>query len=290
MNTLLEAHAVFTPFGIRFWDPVMDTKISDGLIVKAHPVDHPSEQVTAYRTHSGVYTFSHLPGMRDIEYGVIDIEEAVSPASTYEKDFVISVSDLRQRYLSVSFRTTLPLPHRGVFLSDVSGSPASNSIKGFYLYSTSSRSVPNTLALVRGELREAENQNKPAAHALVRITTEDGDSWFGLADDNGEYVVVMPYPRLQDEFDGSPQTVRLPLHEHEWNLELEIFYSPLSREVLPSSDIPAYASILGQTQASLVPTLNASPAALVSQMSIQLNYFKSTITRTDGLPYLLVAS
>lgn len=286
MLSVQEKFSQFSPLGIRFWDPVEDRQIVDGLQITARAAVGISRKFHSLKTHSGVYTFSSLPGLYDVETGVLSPEEAI--AADDQRQFIIEISDRLNRYLDVAFTIALPLPYRGLFLSDGTGSPVENSPKGFYLYSSANRRLAGHYARVRGQLRN-QLTGQPATHALVRVITESGESWFGLADAEGQFIVAMPFPDLSAGFGGSPATAQVPLHEQSWNIDLEVAYSPTTLELLPGTDIPNYTSILNQTTANIFPSDPEESASTVTQLSLLLEFNQPTVTRTDGQSVLFVS-
>lgn len=291
MLSVQERFSRFTPLGIRFWDPVADCQIVDGLHVTARAAAGianvgSARKFRSIKTRGSVYSFSNLPGLYDVEIGIVSPEEAITNGD--QRQFVIEINDRLNRYLDVAFTVALPLPYRGLFLSDGSGSPVENSPKGFYLYSSASRRLAGQYAQVRGQLRD-QLTGQPAAHALVRVITENGESWFGIADTEGQFTVAMPFPDLSAGFGGSPATAQVPLHEQSWNIDLEIGYSPTTLELLPGTDIPNYTSILNQTTANIFPSDPEVSASTVTQLSLLLEFNQPTVTRTDGQSYLFVS-
>jgi hypothetical protein len=287
MLATAEIFSHFTPLGIRFWDPVTDRQIVDGLNVTAYPLENPNKRVNSFRTRSNIYSFSHLPGMRDLELEITPIDAIPSPPQ--QKPFVIQIKDSLNRYIDVSFKTALPLSYSGVFLTRISGSPAQESPRGFYLYSSVSRNLPNIYAVVRGELVDNVT-GASASHALIKVLTEDNETWFGIADEKGRFVVVFPYPNLADGFGGSPSALRGPLHEQSWNINLEICYSPSSQKVIPGSTVPVYPSILKQSVANIFPFDTAVSSPSLAQLPLLLEFNQPTITKTDGQHILFVSS
>jgi len=280
-----EKLVTYTPLGIRLWDPVVDRQIKDALLVTAKPVLMPQKIVHAAPTLGGVYAFSHLPGMRGVEYGY---EQATdSPPSRH--GFVIEINDSLNRYVSVAFHVELPLSYPGPFLSNSVGSPGNSLPKGVYLYSSISRNMSSNMAVIRGELLEYESR-KPAAHALLKVQTESGESWYGIADEHGRYAIVFPYPDLQEGFGGSPLSLSSkPLHEQRWELELSIFYSPSSRQNLPGTALPNYLTILNQGAAMIWPRLASDEGVPISQLTLPLSYHRPAVAKTGELSKLLIS-
>lgn len=287
MYQVIEKISTYTPLGIRFWDPVLDNQIRDALTVTARPEFSPRPVITAYRTRSGVYAFNGLSNMRDIEHGSSRADSVSSPPTSHS--FVIEVRDERRRYVDVGFKVDLPLSYKGLFLSNLPSSPPSGSPKGFNLYSAATRTPPALVTAVRGELF-AIAADKPAAHALVRITTEDGFSWFGLADEQGRFAAVMPYPTLIDGIGGSPTANnRKPLYEQTWNLAIEVLFEPTHLQELPGSRMKDYKSILNQSQAQIWPISPKKGGLPIANQHVQLEFGKEVILKTAGLSKLLVS-
>jgi len=286
MSVTLEELYKFTPLGIRLWDPVFDRQISDALTVSIHPLASVDQKVYAYRTIGDVYTFSHIRGLWDIEFGLTQAD-AASPPDT--RQYVVNISDRSRRYNEVSFLVGLPLPYQGVFLSNHNASPSTTAPKGLYLYSSPMRVVPGWMALVRGELVN-QSSGQPAAWALLKLTAEGGETHYGIADAKGRFIVMFAYPVLVEGFGGSPSTPgHRPLSEQSWNLDLEVFYSPGSQISQPGSEVPDYVSILTQQSADIWTEQPGPGVLAVAALPVQLEFRKAIIVRTEGLSALLVS-
>jgi len=286
--TVFEEINTFTPLGIRLWDPVFDRKIDDAISITATPVINPRKKIKATRTISGIYSFPHLPGMRDIEYEYDDHEITDSPVNRYE--FVIEVTDERKRFIDVAFSVELPLPYSGVFLTNIPGSPTGNIPKGLHLYSSNTRKLPANMAAFRGELLQHDSR-QPAAHALLRLQQESGESWYGIADKNGFYAIVFPYPELIKDLDSSPAgAMSGSLYDQSWELTLSVFYSPSTWQNLQGADTPNYLSILSQQAAGIWPQPASEGGSAISELPVTLQYQKATSIKTNGLSELLISS
>lgn len=287
MYQLIEKISTYTPLGIRFWDPVLDNQIRDALMVTARPQFSPRPVITAYLTRSDVYAFNGLPNMRDIEHGSCGANSVSSPPTSHS--FVIEVRDERRRYVDVGFKVDLPLSYKGLFLSNLPSSPPSGSPKGFNLYSAATRTPPALLTAVRGELFDCA-ADKPAAHAVVRVTTEDGFSWFGLADEQGRFATLMPYPTLIDGIGGSPTANnRRLLCEQTWDLKIEVHYEPTHLQEVPGSRMKDYCSILNQPQARIWLISPEDGGLPMANQHVQLTFGKEVILKTAGFSKLLVS-
>lgn len=278
---VLETQTIYTPLGIRLWDPVNDRQIRDGLSVTAAPTLRPQATARAARTYGDVYAFLHLPGLRGLEYGYTPLP----PIS--DRAYVVQVADVRGRYLPIAFEVTLPLPYKGVYLSGAAASPAEATPRGLHLYSAVSRVLPSSASAVRGELRTPDGA--PAAHAVVRVETDSGESWYGLADASGRFVVILPYPVLTHGFGGSPASVsHRPLFEQSWSLTLSVCYEPAAQRALPGATVPDYLSVLQQAPAELYTQNPGAGGTPTDHMAVELRFGRHPTVRTQGLSQLLV--
>jgi len=291
MIHLLEEFTVFTPLGIRFWDAALNHQIRDGLVVRAWSSSAVRTVVEAHRTASDVYAFRRLPGLLSVEYPDRDAEMLASPPE--ERAFVVQVEDTRGRYVSAAFEVVLPLPYSGVFLRPAAGSPPTT-LPGFLLYSATTRPRPSSMAVVRGDLvhwdvASPERLDRPAAHALVVLEGPSGEFAVGVADARGRYMVVLPYPEL-DQPTGSPPSQGRPLFDQTWTLSLSVRYDPARLVALSGTRIPDYGSVLNQGVAEVWESLTSPPEAGISSSAIdvELTYGRDLVVRTSGSSSLLV--
>lgn len=287
---VLERVSTFTPLGIRFWDPLLDAQILDGLLVRAWPSQTtPPAPRTATRTTSGVYAFFNLPGTRELESGAIDpFGGAVSPA--IEKRFIVDVRDTERRYVDVAFEVTLPLTERGPF--PIQGAVASpeEPTPGLLLFSSPTRRRPSWFGAVYGELAFAPDGKRPAAHAHLAVTDPNGEVWHGVADDAGRFTVWLAYPVIEQLPVGSPQpTLGLPLLERTWPIRLEVFFQPSTQRVLPGTSTPDYESVLTQPSASVFTRTAVLGGTAEPFWSGEVGFGRDVSARTAGDTHLLVS-
>lgn len=198
----LEDLDIFTPLGLRFWDSALDRAIDEGLRVVARPWQSIDREIVASRSRSGVHTFRWLPGMRAVEYHQPD-PDFFDASIPRRRAFVVTVEDERDRFLPAAFRVDLPLPYRGIFLTESDASTPDGSRRGVYLFSAPTRRVDERLTAVRGTLVDAASRTLiPWAHLIIRAPHQR--VLHGLADDRGRFVVMFPYPSLAEGFEGSP--------------------------------------------------------------------------------------
>lgn len=268
----------------------MNDQVRDSLKVTARPENATRPVVEACRTLSDIYAFHRLPFIKFLSYRDIYRTSNSSPPET--RGFVIEVKDMLRRYISVAFRVDLPLSDPGIFPSRIPGSPPQISPKGFHLYSSPTRNAQSSFARVSGELEDFDN-SKPAMYAVIRVATPEGRRWYGIADEKGRFVVVFPYPSMQDGLTGSPPVLVLkPVFSQSWDVIVEVFYDRLGP--LPYTSIPDYLSILSQKRSRILVENpeNTSPGGTgseVFELSEKLKYGKESILRTDGLPKLMVS-
>lgn len=296
MVLVLEELTVFTPLGIRFWDPVLDGQVRDALVVEAWPVPGLRPRARARRTGSDIYAFHRLPGLLDVENRLPAAAGASPPAP---RPFVVRVVDSARRFLPVAFRVELPLPYRGVFLSDsifgAAASPIESSPPGFLLFSSATRTRPPWLGAVRGELVDRDT-GEPVAHALVRVEVAGEPQSYGLSDETGRFAVFLPYPPPVDVLSGSPPGGTPALGDRTFPLTLTVRSSsglaPLPGTERPGggpqSGLPDYAEILGQPAASVWPVAPGDGGVAEPAWLGDLRWGRELVARTAGDSRLLV--
>ena len=276
----LEQVTVFTPLGIRFWDPVMDVPVRDGLTVTARP-EGGRRAVGAFQSASGIYAFQGLPGMRSIEYPEADVEPASPPVV---KPFLIEVTDGLRRFLPILFSLDLPLEARGVYPLLEPGSPPDESAPGFLLFSAPTRPVVPGIAVVRADLVD-EVTGGPAAYAVLEVAVA-GQTWYGVADERGTVAVHFPYPIISGTVGESPPgPPSPPLREQRWPVTLAVRYQPASIW-FPRPGQPELRSIFRQTPGSIWETAGGPPAP---ELSKELVFAQELVLRTESLTTLLVS-
>ena len=178
MPTVIERQTIFTPLGIRFWDPATDRQIAHGLRVRAWPDGAVEPVRTAFRSASGVYAFQGLPGLRAVEYPPANGGAASPPAA---QRFVVAVEDEQRRFLPATLRVDAPF--EGIYPTALPASPPGAALPGLYLFSAPWRSAAG-LAAVRADLVR-RSTGQPAAHAVLELEVEESGVWHGIADPRG---------------------------------------------------------------------------------------------------------
>lgn len=285
---LLEQLDTFTPLGIRFWDPVLDRAIVDGLQVTAWPLSSPTRPIVASRSRSDVFTFRWLPGMRPVEHRYPD-PDFFDASTPQRRPFIVTVTDLRSRYLPAAFRIDLPLPYGGVFLAEGSASIPDATPRGVYLFSAPARRTNELLTAVRGELvHQVTRATVPWAHVIV--SAPHGAVFHGLADEVGRFAVFMPFPSLEEGFGGSPGQFGhgTPIGERGWDITLAVDAQPGALAALPGTSLPDYRSVFGQLPAQLWDAEPDPSVVPTPRLSLRLRVGEELIVRTANLAQLLV--
>ena len=282
-----ESLTVFTPLGIRFWDPVRDTPVRDHLVVTARPEGVQGRVTSAFRTVSGLYAFQGLPGLHEVEYP--SEANAGAPSSVRTRRFLIEVIDRLDRFLPVLFRVELPLSYRGVFsLMPQNRGLAAGELSRFFLFSAPTRLASSGLAAVRAQLVDATT-GQPAAYALMELQV-NGSTWYGVSDAEGGIAVLFPYPTFTSALLTSPPGMgRVSQSLQHWEMTIRVRYEPLALTFPVGSAIPDLRSIVMQAPGGIRPTQLHSPlSAPVAAWPQELLFGQELILRTDDLSTLWI--
>ena len=272
MPAVIERQTIFTPLGIRFWDPAIDAQIGDGLRVRAWP-DGATEPVRdAFRTGSGIYAFRGLSGLRDVEYPSEDGVASPPPALR----FVISVEDRLRRFLPAVMRVDAPF--YGIYPTAGATSPPDDSLPGVYLFSAPWRPA-TALSSVRADLVR-QSTGLPAAHAVLELEIEGSGTWHGIADERGCVAVLFPVPPFQATLGSSPPGPQAPPHEQQWQVTARVLYDPATLETPAGAQQPDLRTILTQAAGAVWPAAAGLPAA---ELAATLRFAQDLTLRTAGL-------
>ena len=273
MPAIIERQTIFTPLGIRFWDPATDSQIAHGLRVRAWP-DGGTEPVReAFRTASGIYAFQGLPGLAAVEYPPANGGAASPPVALR---FVVSVEDQQRRFLPTVMRVDAPFT--GIYPTASAASPPGDSLPGFYLFSAPWRTA-SALAVVRADLVR-QSTGQPAAHAVLELAVEESGAWHGIADEAGRVAVFFPVPPFQATLGSSPPGPQAPPAEQQWAVTARVLYQPANLATPAGAAWPDLRTILTQAAGRVWPTAAGAPAA---QLDATLNFGQDLILRSAGL-------
>ncbi|MFM7470859.1 MAG: hypothetical protein ACKO5P_05040 [Nodosilinea sp.] len=267
-----------TLLGIRFWDPLTQQPVTEGLVVQA-------QRLTADRTRrlGAPVIGKATPSGAIAFFGLTDSEPP-------EQLVVIDMVDRRSRYLPVSF--VARSPWRGVFkgqgewLSAPLWQPELDPDKGLgiQLWSSPMRPVPPGQAMIRAQLVLGEGST-PAAYALVRVQSADSppDATFdhyGLADAQGIVALPVPYPAVPEP--ATAETPYPPLSQQAFTLAIMVRYR-FSPAHLPGSPVPDLEALLTQPAAVIGAVWTTDdPPTLQSQATLTrlLRFGEPLILRT----------
>ena len=280
-HTVIGSQRVHTLLGVQCWDAADETLVSDGLLIEAWPEDDPRSVTKAFRTRSGIYAFQGLQGLREAEYPLEEASGAIVPAA-----YVVKVEDLKGRFTPTTVRTTLPATTGGLFQLNCSGSLPEEAVSGVFLFSAPARNVPPGFANVIAQLVEFDTR-EPAVGAVMEVQLTDGARWIGISDENGQVAVVFPYPRLNVTLSGSFPEGGMPLHQHTWDITIQIRYAPEDVERPLGTDVPELCSVLQQSSGRLY---NTEAGGSVASLPALLSFGKETVIRTESTSVLLIES
>jgi len=281
---LLEEQSTFCTLGVRFWDAVFDAQVRNGLSVLVWPESGRRPISSGKRTYSDIYAFHRLPGLGPIERPLG--RERGTLGSPDSLPFVMEIVDLKRRFVPCAISLSLPLPDRGLFMTQPSGSPGT-SAPGFYLFSAVTRERSPNIAAIRGELTD-ELTGKAAAHAYVQLEIAGEDPYYTIADRNGEFALQLPFPTLPGglkPLDASPPG--MPVADRTWQITVSIFYQPGILSPLPGSDLPDLRDIFSQDRADLFID-TGSPANVADRWLGTLDFSGEIVLRTGELPTMTV--
>lgn len=251
---LLERQTLIAPLGVRFWDATTGASVSDGLRVTAYPNDDRLHSTQASPNRSGTYVLHHASGLREFELSLDDpsFTDVLPP----RRPFTVEVRDEQRRFLPLKFGADLPF--KGLFQLPA-GLPIDLSVSpGVPLFSSTMRTAPAGMAVLRAELYEAPGVQangitKPASWAMLEARSDGKLLSRGIADDQGRIVLIFAYPKPHDSISSfrsspaGPFTARIPFLKQEWAIQLEAFYEPGNS----AANIPNLSDILDQASTDL---------------------------------------
>jgi hypothetical protein len=201
----LERIILKPPFGVRFRDDVRGVTVADGLTVELYPVGQPRQRVAAVPNQSGVFSSHRISGIAEFEF------ETGGPTS---RTFTFEVTDRLSRFVPFSFVQSVPV-HDGLV--------SWNTENFIPLFSSTSRTVPAGIAVVRAELWNPIAKSAAAWAVLdVKLGTETLGR--GIADRQGRVAVLFAYPEPPAAVVESPLSGAS--FEPQWTLEVGAFCAP----------------------------------------------------------------
>ena len=276
----MEDVIVLTTLGVRFWDAARDVRVDDGLVVRARSDLAPREVKQARVTRSGVYAFTGLPRLRDIEYPFPPRPILGGAGAFLSLPFVVDVEDPRGRFQPVAFRVDVPF--LGVYPTGLVGG-VPGPAPGFFLFSAPGRATPAKLAAVRVTLVVAATA-EPASHAVVELTLPGGRVVFALAGEDGQATAIFPYPPFAASLAApmTPEQARAPAT---LPLTVRVLYEPVRQAPLLPGLPPDIAELFQQAPVAIEPNAGNAP---VNQLDATLVFGRDLVLRTDSEPHLLI--
>jgi len=277
---VLERTTHHAPLGLQMWDIATASHLIDGLEID---VKSGARSTRAFANRSGIYCAFGIPGLKQFELNGNDADAW----KTKRRQYKIEVRDPTYRFLPFAFDADLPAhglftwltpwtsPMQPFVLPTEHDSPPMPMVQKLPLFSSTSRPVPDTLAVVRAELREI-GTDRPAAWSLLTVSIDSIVRGIGCADREGRVVILFPYPERSRPSLTSPLSAT---NDFRWNIELKAFYKPwwLTDEEIP--EIPYLDKLIDQLNAQR--TLFYSTVSLQSLPVLPLEYRVPLIVRTE---------
>ena len=267
-----------TPLGIRLWDFVTQTAVSEGLALSVRGPAGPASVSIAINP-SNVFVVSRLPGLAATEAG--DGEAAFWASPPAAASYVITVDDSLGRFLPCSVQVIAPthgvLPSpcaAGTWMPSMALGPA------IPLFSSPSRELLPGTAAVRAQIWDAV-ADAPAAYAMLEVDTGAPPAQRGLADDQGRVLVALPYPPLPTTLSSPPGPQALTALT--WPVTPTVYYDTTAAAT-GTSGHPDLCSLLAQAPATALAT--ASPPSTLSTAT--LAYGSDLVLATPGQSTLLI--
>lgn len=287
----LERYQTRTLLGIRFWDRLTNQVVTDGLQVFAQRLTGDrlrrlGKPIVGRALPNGVIAFFGLTAAELPAAGTPELWDNVPPSQLVAVDLV----DRLGQFLPMSFVAQLPL--RGAFrgVGNWLGTPLlrpeslDDEALGVQLWSAPRRSPRAGFAMIRAQCVVGTG-NTPAAYALVRVRLNPPASgtfeYFGMADDQGNLALPMPYPPVPPPADADDFTYPA-LEQQLFPLRISVYYRA-NPALLPNSEVPNLETLLTQPLANIGRRWsNADPPILQSRthLNVDLQFDQPLILRT----------
>jgi len=242
---VLERIARSTPLALRLRDVVTGHLVRDATVAVIR--DGQAAPLMATTTPSGTYVTHGVKSLVSWELRDALPDGSAPPPPVLPVPRSIVVRDPQGRFRS--FVIDIDLPVEGL-LDTPCGSPGQpQAIDGatLPLYSLPARPVPPGLAVVRASL-VFYGDRRPAAYAALEVSNAGGAPFRGVADQRGEVVVILPYPPMPRSMLSTPASVRQPLQDSTWQLDVRAF---LPATAVGDAALPDLCALLNQTPARL---------------------------------------
>ena len=265
----MEQNNIFTLLGVRFWDPVLDDQVRDGLQVTAWPEGQAEAKSTAFRTGGGIYAFRGLAGMRYLEYP----DEDTDPWLATPVRFIVQALGSRGRFRPLVFAVNVPF--RGIFPTAALHSPEGLNAAGCWLFSAPTRTMPAGFGVVRAQLVEAFGE-EPAAYAILEVEIT-GETWYGISGEDGQVAVFFPMPDFTS-LSGFTSPVSV-VPQQSWPLTARVRYAPTWQETPAGALAPNVLTLFDQPSREIWLT---DAGATGSTLAIDFIFGEELVLRTAG--------
>lgn len=294
---VIESLAITEPLGVQFHDAVTDRIVSDGLVVTGYPLSQPRKRISAVAGRSGVFSFAKLPGLREFENGHGNETFWNSPVAQPRLRWVVEVVDAERRFLP--FRFEVAIPHRRVYMGDDLSVGSPPEVRGVPLFSSPSRAVPSSRAVLRAELRKwpppAEKPKKAAAWAVLEARFGGSLLARGVADEEGRVTLIFAWPELPHALSGGSGSPPhgSALRQQAWTIQLRAFYQSLTAQSPLPDVVPALldlGDVLAQSPEAILWTSTAADTPLTdAQLHFGEELIVSSFDQENGqkIPLLI---
>lgn len=269
-----------TALGMRFWDSVRNAAVSDGLEVSAYLPGQPGRRVGAVVNRAAVYFFPHLPGLHDVEFGLVEPNNWNQPQ--VRRSFVIEVRDRLGRYQPFKFEAQAPTA--GLFVWDnplLSSESLPHPVPAAIpLFASAAYRAPASMAVVRADLRQLAggHPQEPAAWAVLQAVRAGYPTVWGLADKLGKVALIFPYPEVARSSGPSGNVgMHIPLTDQSWVFGLHARFQPTQAD----QDIPDLQQVLAAASVRLWDRL--SPAVELQEVTLKFGEELILRTKPEGL-------
>ncbi|WP_405868109.1 hypothetical protein OG407_49680 [Streptomyces sp. NBC_01515] len=239
-----ERIAYRAPLALRCADAVSGAAVGDGLSAVAWRGSDPATTYPAVPSPvSSLLGFGGLPGQRPYERAYSTGGDPLNwPDPAAPEPFTVRVTDHARRYLPVTLLAQVPV-----------SAPVE-----VPLYSAPGRPAPSGWAVVRGELRAADQS--AVAWAVVEVAA-DTVPYTTVSDADGRFLLHLPYPEALPALPGA-SSAGAGLGAVTWPLTIGVRSEPatLRTPAAPAAPGPPYLdSILGQAAGGIDPGGGAIP-------------------------------
>ncbi len=259
----LDRTTTVAPLGVRFYDELTASVISEGLLVSVY---HPGDRQRAIPVHanrSGVFVVHHIDGLRAFEHG------AAGPSTT--TNVVLEVADTQGRFQPFTLQTSAPQP--GLIAAALSPLAGRTWIP---LFSAATRAVTAGVGVIRAQLYDP-TRTAPAAWAVLEVDVAGQPPVRAVADEQGSIAIMFPYPTPPVTPLGPGGSPLSPLSasftEQVWHVGVRARYGGLQ----PPTGVPDLDDVLAQPPAMLWADL-AHTRALTDAL---LQFGRETVLRTQ---------